>query len=296
MRHLLPFQYIDRIVRAGSIRGAAEYLAISPSALNRRVLSLEDELGAPIFERLPSGVRLSTAGEIFYRHIQTQLADFEEVRSRILDLTGLRAGHVNIAISPELAGPFLFGQIDQYLREFPSVTFAERIANPDEFEPLLADFSVDVALAFQPMQSDSYRTIGSRDQQVWFCVPETSELSRLPAVRLYHLIDQELIMPAVGTGLRRMLDIHSGRTSITLKSKVGISGTMRALDRAFPNAIRFDVSLNRDIDNPPPGFRLVPVDLRDLPLGSVSVGQAHQRTLPVAPAKFAEQLIRTLAI
>lgn len=296
MRHLLPLQYIDRIVRAGSIRGAAEYLAISPSALNRRVLSLEDELGAPIFERLPSGVRLSTAGEIFYRHVQAQLADFEEVRSRILDLSGLRAGHVNIAISPELAGPFLFRQIDLYLREFPHVTFAERIVNPDQFEPLLADFSVDLALAFQPLQSDSYRAIGSRDQQVCCCVPDTSELSRLPAIRLYQLMDQELVMPAPGTGLRRMLDIHSGRKSVTLKSKVGISGTMRSLGRAFPDAIRFDVSLNRDLNDTPDGFTLVPVDLRDLPLASVSVGQLRQRTLPVAPAKFAEQLIRTLAI
>lgn len=296
MRHLLPLQYIDRIVRAGSIRGAAEYLAISPSALNRRVLSLEDELGAPIFERLPSGVRLSTAGEVFYRHIQNQLADFEEVRSRILDLSGLRAGHVNIAVSAELAGPFLFRQIDQYLREFPGVTFSETIASPDRFEPLLADFSIDLALAFQPMRSDGYRTIGSRDQQVYCCVPETSELSRLPAIRLYHLIDQELVMPAAGTGLRRMLDIHTGRKAITLKSKVGISGTMRSLEGAFPDSIRFDVSLNSDVNNPPPGFTLVPVDLRDLPLGSISVGQLGQRTLPVAPAKFAEQLIRSLAI
>ena len=296
MRHLLPFRYIDRIVRAGSIRGAAEYLAISPSALNRRVLSLEDELGAPIFERLPSGVRLSTAGEIFYRHIQSQLADYEEVSSRILDLSGLRAGHVNIAVSPELAGPFLFRQIDLYLRDFPSVTFAERIVTPDRFEPLLSDFSIDVALAFQPMQADNYRTIGCRDQQVYCCVPHSSDLSRLPTIRLYHLMDQELIMPAVGTGLRRMLDIHSGKRSISLSAKVGISGTMRSLGRAFPNAIRFDVSLDRNIDDPPDGFALVPVDLRDLPLGTVSVGQLRQRALPVAPAKFAEQLIRTLEI
>ena len=231
MRHLLPYRYIDRIVRAGSIRGAAEYLAISPSALNRRILSLEDELGAPIFERLPSGVRLSTAGEIFYRYIQNQLAEYEEVRSRILDLTGLRAGHVNIAVSPELAGPFLFRQIDLYLREFPNVTFAERVVNPDQFEPLLADFSVDLALAFQPIQADNFRAIGSRDQQVWCCVPLGSELSRLPAIRLYHLIDQELIMPAAGTGLRRLLDIHAGRRSIQLTAKVGVSGTM--LSQAF---------------------------------------------------------------
>ena len=45
MRHLTPLHYIDAIVRAGSIRKAAETLAITSTALNRRVLALEEELG-----------------------------------------------------------------------------------------------------------------------------------------------------------------------------------------------------------------------------------------------------------
>ena len=52
MRQLTPLQFIDAVARAGSIRKAAEGMALTSTALNRRVLALEDEMGVPIFERL----------------------------------------------------------------------------------------------------------------------------------------------------------------------------------------------------------------------------------------------------
>ena len=114
MRHQLPLQYIDAIARHGSIRKAAENLAITPSALNRRLLSMEEELGQPIFERLANGVRLSTAGEILLEHVRNQLSDMERVKSRIADLAGVRRGTVSIACSGELMGAFLRKQIEQH--------------------------------------------------------------------------------------------------------------------------------------------------------------------------------------
>ena len=49
MRHLLIYRFIDEVAKAGSIRKAAETLAITPSALNRRILALEEELGVPLY-------------------------------------------------------------------------------------------------------------------------------------------------------------------------------------------------------------------------------------------------------
>ncbi len=91
MRHLTSLRYIDAVAKAGSIRGAAESLAITSTALNRRILALEEELGVPVFERLPHGVRLSSAGEILIHHIRNQISDMERVRSQIADLSGVRA-------------------------------------------------------------------------------------------------------------------------------------------------------------------------------------------------------------
>jgi len=82
MRHLQTLRYIEKIARTGSLRSAAEELGITPSALNRRILAIEEELGVEIFERLPSGLRPNIAGEILLDHIRQQLADMERVKSR----------------------------------------------------------------------------------------------------------------------------------------------------------------------------------------------------------------------
>ena len=69
MRALVNLEYVDAIARSGSIRRAADVLSITPSALHRRLLSIEDELEVQIFERLPRGVRLNAAGEILIQLI-----------------------------------------------------------------------------------------------------------------------------------------------------------------------------------------------------------------------------------
>jgi len=97
MRFMTSLKFIDVVAREGSIRKAADKLAITSTALNRRILQIEDEIGQPLFERLPGGVRLNTAGEIFVQHIRSQFADLARVQSQIADLSGIRRGHVQIA-------------------------------------------------------------------------------------------------------------------------------------------------------------------------------------------------------
>ena len=107
MRHLRFLRYVDEIARAGSIRKAAEQLHVTASAVNRRVMDLEAELGAPLFERRPRGVRLTAAGELFVRYIREQSGDVERMKSQIEELKGLRRGTVRIACSQALALDFL---------------------------------------------------------------------------------------------------------------------------------------------------------------------------------------------
>ena len=72
MNHLRFLSYVDEVARVGSIRQAADRLHIAPSAVNRRILDIEEELGTPLFERLPRGVRLTAAGELFVAYIRSR--------------------------------------------------------------------------------------------------------------------------------------------------------------------------------------------------------------------------------
>ena len=65
---MLPFSrfshYFLELARSGSLRKAAEQLHVSASAINRQILQAEEELGMRLFERLPDGMRLTSAGEL----------------------------------------------------------------------------------------------------------------------------------------------------------------------------------------------------------------------------------------
>ncbi len=106
MRHLQTFKYVKAIVEAGSIRGAAENLAISPSALNRNIQALEHDLGICVFDRLSRGVALSVEGELFYRFALEQIASYDRMTSQIEGVKGLHTGKVTIGMGEDISLSF----------------------------------------------------------------------------------------------------------------------------------------------------------------------------------------------
>ena len=98
MLHSRAAIYFDEVARRGSIRGASETLHIAPSAIDRQILMLEQHHGVPLFERLPHGLRLTSAGELLVDSVRRWRRDADRVQSQIDDLRGLRRGKVTTAV------------------------------------------------------------------------------------------------------------------------------------------------------------------------------------------------------
>jgi DNA-binding transcriptional LysR family regulator len=56
-------RYFLAVARGGSVRAAGERLGVNHATVLRRIAQLEERLGARMFEKLPSGYRLTAAGE-----------------------------------------------------------------------------------------------------------------------------------------------------------------------------------------------------------------------------------------
>ncbi|MEM6275298.1 MAG: LysR family transcriptional regulator [Myxococcota bacterium] len=65
------------VAEAGSFRSAGNILGLGQSAVSRRIQQLEDYLGVSLFERRPSGARLTQAGKRFAAHARTVMTDVE---------------------------------------------------------------------------------------------------------------------------------------------------------------------------------------------------------------------------
>lgn len=295
MRQLTPLQFIDAVARAGSIRKAAEGMALTSTALNRRVLALEEELGVPIFERLPRGVRLSTAGELLIHHLRSQAADLEKLKSQIADLAGERRGHVAIACSQAFLPYFLPEQIGAYRRDHPGVTFSVRVRDRTAAEAALVDHDADLALIFEPVRLSEVQILGSARQTVHAVMAADHPLARHETLRLRDCAAFPVALPTVQYGVRHLIDLALVKSSVSLR--VVLDADHFEFLRRYPSQeplISFQIPIGLPPDSGAEAIVSRPLDARDVPEGRLYLCQLRGRTLPVAAAKFAAQIAREL--
>jgi DNA-binding transcriptional LysR family regulator len=149
------YVYFDAVLRYGSIRSAAEALRIASSALNRRIIDLEKDLGTALFERLPTGVRLTAAGEIFAGHVQRMLHDMKLADEKIQSLQGHMSGHMTIGSAESAAIDILPGLMARFASDFPGARFTMVVGTPRELLDGLLEDRLDLILTHeQPTHHD----------------------------------------------------------------------------------------------------------------------------------------------
>ena len=81
---LAQIQYFVTVAEEGNVSRAAKRLRVAQPPLSRHIKSLEDELGAPLFERNARGMRLLPHGEVFLTHARKILEAVTEARTAML--------------------------------------------------------------------------------------------------------------------------------------------------------------------------------------------------------------------
>ncbi|ENX47206.1 hypothetical protein F886_01069 [Acinetobacter sp. NIPH 542] len=79
MPTLKKFQYFIKIVEEGSFTAASEKLFIAQSALSRQIKLLEEEIDFQLFDRTDKKIKLTTAGEVFYKKIKDNMHYLNEI-------------------------------------------------------------------------------------------------------------------------------------------------------------------------------------------------------------------------
>jgi DNA-binding transcriptional LysR family regulator len=76
------------VAEEGHVGRAALRLHITQPPLSRHILALEDELGTPLFERVPKGMRLLPTGEALLHHARRILAEVEVATLTVREAAG----------------------------------------------------------------------------------------------------------------------------------------------------------------------------------------------------------------
>ncbi|MEN9773741.1 MAG: hypothetical protein RL322_811 [Pseudomonadota bacterium] len=295
MNHLRFLRYVDETARCGSIRLAAQRLHVAASAVNRRILDIEAELGTPIFERLPRGMRLTAAGELFVHYIRDRRAALDRVLSEIEDLKGLRRGRVAISASQALARRFLPQTIAAFQQHHPLVDFEIRITDYRQASESLRQYESDLSLVFNPEPSGDLETIASVEQRLVLVMAHNHPLAqRSGALALRDCVDYPIVLAHPELSGRQLLERYLSRSSIKLKPVVQSNSFEFLLGYLLQaHALSFQIAIGVDDE----GGQLTSRELSDrgFPRGSLELAHLRGRALPIAVQLFADHLVARLA-
>jgi len=107
--------------RGGSVRGAAERLKVNHSTVLRRIAQLERQLGARLFDKLPSGYRLTDAGEEVLGFAEQMEASSNQLETRVSGRDQSVRGLLRVTLAPVLATHLLMPDFAEFARLHPEV-------------------------------------------------------------------------------------------------------------------------------------------------------------------------------
>jgi DNA-binding transcriptional LysR family regulator len=137
---------LREVARRGSFSSAAEALGYTQPAISRHVALLERETGATLLDRLPSGVRLTDAGELLVRHADTILVRLRDAEDELDELLGLRSGKLRMSTLTSAAATIVPLAIAEFRQRLPEVELSVSMVDPYGVLPLVRSGEVDLAL------------------------------------------------------------------------------------------------------------------------------------------------------
>jgi len=213
-------RYFIAVGRLGSIRKAAEELNVSASAIDRQILNVEAEIGMPLFERLPTGLRLTAAGEIMMAAGGRWQKGLGDVLGQIEDLRGLKRGHVEIAVIDALAKGYIPQAIQAIKSRYPEITIGIRVLENDRVRQAVARGECDFGILFEPQ---SFRDLTVRafvEVVLGFLTPAGHPFGAKKEARFSAAVGSQLIVPNEPLAVAQQVAVLEGATGVVLDKAI----------------------------------------------------------------------------
>ncbi len=264
----LSFRQIETlqaIVQAGSLVHAAAALNMTPSALTARVKGLEASVGLRLFDRTPSGMRLTKAGEAALgasRLVGQALRDFSDTLAAIRTGEGgrLSVGAVSTAkyFAPKLIAAFVASR--------PKLDLRFLIGNRDATINSLRSNDVEIALCGRPPRDIAVETAALGPHPYVIVGPPDHRFAGLRGLSRADLTGETFLIREPGSGTRSLFEAFIGEAGAR-PVKLGMElGSNKSIKQAVMAGLGIALLSAHTIGAEIESGRLVRLDVEGLPI------------------------------
>lgn len=197
MQDLNDLYYFVQVVDHGSYAAAGRALGVPKSKLSRRIIALEERLGARLLQRSTRKLTITEIGQEYYRHCVAMLVEAEAAQEAIDRSRSGPQGLMRVSAPPALVCFEVGPMIARYMAANPLVT-VELDSTSRHVDVIGEGIDVALRVRFPPLEDSdlAMRVLGDSEQQI-VASPDLMEslptpispadLSALPSLGLVRL-------------------------------------------------------------------------------------------------------------
>ena len=161
------------VARCKNISGAARELYISQPAISKAISKLEQNLNTTLFTRSSRGVKLTEAGEILFRQVETAFTAISQGEEQLARIQKLGIGHISIGASTTLCKYVLLPILRPFVQENPHIQISISCQSSKETIEALENGTIDIGLIGASEEMDNLEFIPAMEIQDIFVTTRT---------------------------------------------------------------------------------------------------------------------------
>lgn len=280
---------VHAVATEKSVSRAADKLMVSQPAVSKQLREIERQVGAPLFDRLPRGVRATQAGTLLADYAKRIFDLAAEAEQRLAELRGLERGELRVGASTTIAVYLLPPVFVAFRAKFPGVQLKVDIANTHDIQDRLAAGSIDVALTEGDADEAEFEVEPfMTDELIAIASPKHRFAGRRGknAVTAAELCREPMIVREAGSGTRAIVERALGQRGISVTPAMAVGSTI-VIKRAVAAGVGVAIVSRLTCELELQSGTLVEIPLADLkitrPLHRLRVRGRHE---PRAVAEF----------
>lgn len=147
------YKIFYHVAKNNSFSEAAVKLHVSQSAISQAVKNLEDKTGSQLFFRKTREIKLTSEGQMLFKHIEQAYNFIKTAESKLLESQNLENGEIRIGVSDTICKYYLIDPIDRFIQKHPKVKVQVINRTSNQIQDILKEGIIDFGIVTLPVHS-----------------------------------------------------------------------------------------------------------------------------------------------
>lgn len=169
-------EYVYAVYKEGSFTKAAEKLFISQPSLSAAIKKLENDIGAPLFNRVGTGITLTEIGKEYVITTEKIMQLQKEFKHKLNDMLELNSGKITIGGSNFRASYILSLLCIKFKELYPNVDTTLAESSSLHLYEMLDSGKVDLIID-NLLEPEKYNAHVLTTEKIFLCVPKKAKIN-----------------------------------------------------------------------------------------------------------------------